>query len=454
MLRKLILGGMNVARMNFSHGTHEGHLQVANAVKQLRAELDRPVALLLDTRGPEIRTGVFEAGKVELRPGQVFTLTTEAVEGTPERVSVTYADLPAHVGKGTRILIDDGLIELRAEKVTDTEISCRVINGGILGSRKGVNLPGIDTHMPYMDEKDKQDLRFAYENDCDFIALSFVRSAQDVRMVKEFLAELGPPRSELIAKIENAEGVENADAIIREADGLMVARGDLGIEIPFEELPEIQKRLIKRCYTAGKKVITATQMLESMIHNPRPTRAEVTDIANAIHDGTSAIMLSGETATGKYPAECLEAMNKIAVQTEKSIDYKEQFTHYVADSGHNITNAISRATVASAHDLGATAIVAMSIGGKTARMISRFRPEPPIVSVSPLAKTVWLMAMSWGVIPLLGESKETPDENMKDAIARVKDAGLAGICDLLVISGSTSPEIKFTNSIQVHVIED
>ena len=454
MLRKLILGGMNVARMNFSHGTHEGHKKVADTIKRLRTELGRPVALLLDTRGPEIRIKTFAEGRIELVSGQTFTLTTQDIEGTKERVSITYAQLPAYVGTGTRILIDDGLIELTAETVTDTEIICRVINGGIVSNRKGVNIPGVDTHMPFMDEKDRQDLQFAYENDVDFVALSFVQSAEDIVQAREYLAEFGPSRCELIAKIENAEGVENADEILRVADGLMVARGDLGIEIPFEELPAIQKRLIKRCYMAGKKVITATQMLESMIQNPRPTRAEVTDIANAIHDGTSAIMLSGETAGGKYPLECLETMVKIALQTEASIDYKEIFTKVAVESGNNITNAICHATCTSAHDLDAKAIVALSIGGKTARMISRFRPETPIIVVSPLIKTVYQMALCWGVVPLLGEDKSTPDEMMKSAVQKIKEAGLAGICDLLVITGSTSPEITFTNAIQVHIIDD
>jgi len=306
-----------------------------------------------------------------------------------------------------------------------------------------------------MDEKDKADMRFAYDNDFEYIALSFVRTARDVIQVKNFLEELGPSRLELIAKIENSEGVDNIDEIIREADGIMVARGDLGVEIPFEELPAIQKMLINKCYTAGKKVITATQMLESMVRNPRPTRAEVTDIANAIYDGTSAIMLSGETAAGKYPVESLATMQKIAEETEKSIDYKQRFfTHnHAAQMGKNITNAISYATCATAHDLSATAIVAVTRNGSAGRMISRFRPQAPIIVSTPLEKTYLQMALAWGVVPLLSEYVDSPDALFKSAADQAMKAGLAKDGDLIVITGSSSASYSgITNTMQVHVL--
>jgi len=455
ILNELIAGGMNVARLNFSHGTHENHLVTAEHIKRLREQLARPVALLADTKGPEIRTGTFKEGPVTLTEGDTFTLTTRKIEGEGTVVSVTYDELPQVVSQGDKILLDDGLIELEVERLTETDVICRVLNGGALSNRKSINLPGIKTNMPYMDEKDKADVKFAYENDFEYIALSFVRSARDVLQVKNYLEELGPNRLELIAKIESSEGVDNIDEIIREADGIMVARGDLGVEIPFEELPAIQKMLISKCYTAGKKVITATQMLESMVRNPRPTRAEVTDIANAIHDGTSAIMLSGETAAGKYPVESLATMIKIAERTEKSIDYRQRFFayHSAAEMGKNITNAISYATCATAHDLNAAAIVAVSRNGSAGRMISRFRPQTPIIVSTPLQKTYLQMALSWGVMPLLSEYVDTPEALFKSAADQAMKAGLAKDGDLIVITGSSSAAYSgITNTMQVHVL--
>jgi len=452
MLKKMIDGGMNVARLNFSHGSHENHFILAEHIKRMRAELDCPVGLLADTKGPEIRIKKFRESPVKLTGGDTFTLTTRQVEGDETIVSVTYNDLPKVIARGDRLLLDDGLIELVAEEITCTDITCRVLNGGLLFDKKSVNLPGIKTNMPYMDEQDKADIKFAYDNDFDFVALSFVRTAKDIIQVKNYLEELGPSRLELIAKIENAEGVDNIDSIIREADGIMVARGDLGVEIPFEELPAIQKMLISKCYTAGKKVITATQMLESMVRNPRPTRAEVTDIANAIYDGTSAIMLSGETAAGKYPLESLETMQKIAEQTEKSIDYTQRFLIHEDGVGKNITNAISHATCATAHDLGAVAIVAVTRNGSAGRMISRFRPQTPIVVSTPLAKTYMQMALCWGVIPLLSEFMDSPDALFKSAADQVMQSGIAKDGDLIVITGSSSSVSNITNSLQVLVL--
>ncbi len=453
VMRALILGGMNVARINFSHGTQEEHLTRVTDLKKLRSELDKPVALLADTKGPEIRIKTFKEGSVKLDAGQSFTITTKEVEGTDKIVSVSYNNFPKVVKKGARIMIDDGLIELRAEAVNDTDVICNVVNGGFLSDRKSINLPGTKTNMPYMDESDKIDIKFAYDNDFDYIALSFVRSPDDVIMIKEYLAQFGPARCELIAKIESREGVENIDAILREADGIMVARGDLGVEIPFEELPPIQKMLIKKCYTAGKKVITATQMLESMTYNPRPTRAEVSDIANAIFDGTGAIMLSGETAAGKYPVESLTTMVKIAEQTEKSIDFRERSEAIKSGMSVNITNAISHAACTTAYDLGAAAIAAVTLNGNTARMVSRFRPATVIAAITPHKKTYMQMALCWGVVPILSEMLHSSDEIFKAAAELTKKSGLAKEGDLIVITGSSSAESNITNALQVYIID-
>ena len=451
-LKEMMLNGMNVARLNFSHGTHEQHMEKVERIKALREELRLPVAILLDTKGPEIRVKTFAEGPVELASGQLFTLTTRDVPGTNEIVSISFEGLPNNVKKDTRILLDDGQLEFIVESVEGTEIHCRVAFGGRLSDRKSINLPGVSVDMPYISETDKADLAFAYENDVDFIALSFVRSAKDVLQVKSLLAGLGPSRCELISKIENAEGVENIDEIIRVSDGIMVARGDMGVEIPFEELPAIQKTLINKCYRAGKKVITATQMLESMIKNPRPTRAEITDIANAIYDGTSAIMLSGETASGKFPVESLQTMVKIAKKTEESIDYKRRFYDYKTETNNNITDAISHATCQTAHDLGAAAIVTVTRNGSTPRMISRFRPQTRIIAVTPEIKTYLQMALSWGVIPLLSTYHESSDQVFHDAANRVMEAGLAKEGELVVITGSASPHASVTDALQVHVL--
>ena len=453
IIKSLILGGMDVARINFSHGTHKTNLNAAQNVKNLREELNRPVALLMDTKGPEIRTMTLPEGGVELSAGQRFTLTTREVEGTNEIVSVSYAGLPVCVSRGTRILLDDGLIELVVDQKSQTDVETRVMNSGFLGNRKSVNLPGITTDMPYMDAKDMIDLRCAYDNDFDFVALSFVRSAQDVISVREYLSSIGPSRMELIAKIENEEGVRNAAEIISEADGLMVARGDLGVEIPMEEIPMVQKQLIKLCRTAGKKVITATQMLESMVQNPRPTRAEVTDIANAIYDGTCAIMLSGETSAGRYPVESLETMVKIAEKTERSINYKKRFSSFVGDFGQNITTAIGHATCTTAHDLGAEAIVAVTLKGDTARMVSRFKPQTKIVGVTPLEKTYMQLSLCWGVTPLLTEYIESQEELFQDAVTKTQQANLARDGDLIIITGSAHARSGITNALQVHVLD-
>jgi pyruvate kinase len=450
----MALAGMDVARLNFSHGTQAEHLVRVNRIKELRREHGVPVALMHDTKGPEIRIRSFAEGRATLAEGAAFTLTTREVPGDAEIVSVTYGELPRSVSPGAKILVDDGMIALTVQRCTERDVVCTVDNGGELTNNKSINIPSTTLDMAYLNDKDRADLRFSYEHDFDFIALSFVRRAQDILDVRAFLAELGQPRSELVAKIENLEGLTNIDEIIGVADGIMVARGDMGVEIPFEELPHIQKTLIKKCLTAGKPVITATQMLESMRQSPRPTRAEITDVANAIYDGTSATMLSGETASGKYPVESLLTMDKIARQTEANIHYQGRFDASDNAPGHNVANAISHATCSTAHDLGAAAIVAVTLSGATARMISRWRPQTRIAVVTPVLKTYYQMSMVWGVRQLLGEFKNTPEALFKDAAAKTAAAGLAGDGDLLVMTGSSSSSTRITNTLQVQILGD
>ena len=382
ILRQMILAGMNVARLNFSHGSHEEHKVRVDRLKELREEMQLPIAIMLDTRGPEIRIGLFENGRVELEDEAEFVLTNKEMPGTEKMAYINFAPLPTMVKPGNHILLDDGLIELEVRSADSETITCRVVHGGPLSNNKSVNLPGLNLDMPYLSDRDKADILFAIENDLDFIALSFVRTAQDVLDVKRFLAFNGCSGIELISKIENRSGIEHIDEIIRLSAGIMVARGDMGVEIPFEELPHIQKQLITKCYSAGKRVITATQMLESMVRNPRPTRAEITDVANAIYDGTSALMLSGETANGRYPVDTIKTMVKIAERTEEFIDYKGNFNRAHPDLDTSVINAISHATCTTAHDLDAAAIVTVTRTGSTARMVSRFRPATPIVAVT------------------------------------------------------------------------
>jgi len=456
MLRKMMLEGMNVARLNFSHGTHEDHKEKSDMIKRIRKELDLPVAILLDTKGPEIRTGKLENGTAELKAGHEVVLTTEEIIGNAKRVSVTYKNLPRNLSAGNTLMVDDGLIELKVKEVAGTKIKCEIISGETLKDSKSINVPGIAIDMPYMSDKDKGDIQFAVENDLDFIALSFVRTAQDVKDVRRFLHAHGSYNIELISKIENTEGVKNINEIINFSDGIMVARGDMGVEIPFEELPHLQKTIIRKCYSAGKRVITATQMLESMIHHPRPTRAEITDVANAIYDGTSAIMLSGETAAGAYPLKSLETMSKIAEKTEANIDYKTYGEKIgslkLLDS--NISNAISDATCRAAQDLGAAAIVAVTLSGNSARMISRFRPNTPIIAVSPQEKTYRQLALSWGVTPLMNNYIENAQELFNDVMEKILAKGFVKEGDLIVITGSTQRSSGATNTLQVHIVGD
>lgn len=401
ILEQLVRDGMDVARFNFSHGTHEEQKARLDRLKEIRERLDRPIAALLDTKGPEIRLGTFQAQKVELKEGQDFFLTAEEMEGTGEGVSVTYKELYQDVKPGDSILIDDGLVGLMVECVKGETVYCKVVNGGVISDHKGVNLPGVEVNMPFISQKDREDILFGIQEGFDFIAASFTRSAEDVKEIRKILDENGGQFINIIAKIENQQGVDHIDSIIEAADGIMIARGDMGVEVPLEDVPIIQKSIIGKVYNSGKQVITATQMLDSMMKNPRPTRAETTDVANAIYQGTSAIMLSGETAAGKYPVEALRTMVKIAVRTESDIDYNQLFSIRSKESRTDMTTAISHATCMTAIDLSAKAIITVSRSGHTARMISKYRPGCLIVGCTPDQHTFRKLNLSWGVQPVI-----------------------------------------------------
>lgn len=455
VLRELMLSGMDVARINFSHGTHEAAKVTMDRIKRVREELDLPVAILLDTKGPEIRIKNFKDGKVTLKTGNRFVLRTDDCEGDETQVSITYKELPQDIKAGATLLIDDGLIELEALSVQSDKIVCEIKNGGVVSNKKGINVPNVSLSMPYMSEKDKSDILFGIENDVDFIAASFVRCAEDVMEIRNLLEKNGGSAIKVIAKIENAEGVENINEILRVSNGIMVARGDMGVEIAFQDLPMIQKELIKKTYRDGKVVITATQMLDSMIRNPRPTRAETTDVANAIYDGTSAIMLSGETAIGKYPVEAVKTMASIAERTEEDIDYVKRLEHFEFNRNMDVTNAISHATCTTAHDLKATAIIALTSGGKTARMLSRFRPNCPIIAPTISAKTRRQLSLSWGVIPIMSEIRTNTDDLFNHAIECAEKTGLLKTGDLTVMTGGTALGISgTTNIMRVHLVGD
>lgn len=452
VLKQLMIEGMNVARFNFSHGSHEEQGGRLKRVKELREELQLPVATLLDTKGPEIRLREFKEGKAELKAGQTFILTTEEIEGDEERVSISYKDLVKDIKPGATILIDDGLIEMTVKSLTDTDIVCQVVNGGMVSNKKGVNVPNVTLSMPYISEKDYEDIVFGIENDFDFIAASFVRTADDVLQIRKIFEEKNCHTINIIAKIENMQGVENIDEIIRVSDGIMVARGDMGVEIPLEDVPVIQKLIIKKVIDAGKQVITATQMLDSMMKNPRPTRAEATDVANAIYDGTSAIMLSGETAAGLYPVEALKTMVRIAVRTEQDINYMARFKQRHTMRNPDITNAISHATCTTAIDLNAAAIITVTQSGRTARMISKYRPDCPIIGGSMSKKVCRQLNLSWGVTPLEVERKEDADELFEHAVDVAEKAGLISMGDITVITAGVPLGVSgTTNILKVHV---
>lgn len=435
ILTKMMQAGMNVARFNFSHGDYETHAKRFNQIVRLRGELGLTVATLMDTKGPEIRLGKFVDDKpVDIFDDDTFILTTDDVLCTAQRAAISFKGLPADISIGKSILINDGAIELKAEKITGNDIICRVICGGTLSNNKGINVPGVELSMPYLSERDMSDLEFAAKMGYDFIAASFVRSSADVNYLRKFIKSLGWTTPRIIAKIENMDGVENIDEIIAVADGIMVARGDMGVEIPFEQIPAIQKELISKAYMAGKQVITATQMLESMITNVRPTRAEITDVANAIYDGTSAIMLSGETAAGKHPVEAVRTMARIAETTENNINYVSRLTKRPLESAKDVTNAISHAAVTTAHDIGAKAVITVTKSGSTARDLSKYRPACMIIGGTPSEIVLRQMALSWGVIPMLMEEKESTDDLFDSAIETAVKNGILTAGDVAVIT--------------------
>lgn len=458
VLRAIMKTGMDIARFNFSHGTHEEYQVRIDMVKNLREELNIPVALLLDTKGPEIRTGLLKDGKkVTLTTGQEFVLTTEAdYVGDEQKVSITYEGLPRDVQKGSQILVDDGLIALEVQKIKSTEIVCRVLNGGELGEHKGVNVPNVRVRLPGMTDKDREDILFGIENEFDYIAASFVRDAKVIHEIRKLLDENGGKQIGIIAKIENAEGVENIDEIIRAADGIMVARGDLGVEIPASQVPHIQKSIIKKCNASYVPVITATQMLDSMIRNPRPTRAEVADVANAIYDGTDAIMLSGETAAGKYPLEAVKMMVEIAKTTEPYMDYDSHVEHRSMYRKGDISSAVGMAAVRAAVELDAVAIVTPTMSGQTARLISSFRPKVPIYAITPNEVVQHRLQLYWGILPLKGYEKQTTEHIISHALAEVRRKRLVKKGDLVVFTAgdpATNATGKGFVTNMLHIVE-
>ena len=435
MMRKLAKAGMDIARFNFSHGDHEEQKTRMDLLKTVRKELKLPIAILLDTKGPEIRTGILEGGqKVYLEEGSQFTLTTEQIEGNNTRCSQTYKDLPKDVKAGDTILIDDGLIQLTVEEITDTDVVCRVVNGGELGQKKGINVPNVEVKLPAITEQDKNDILFGIEQGIDFIAASFVRNAEAIKEIKELLRANGGERIDVIAKIENAEGVHNIDKIIKAADGVMVARGDLGVEIPAHEVPHIQKMIIRKCNESYKPVITATQMLDSMMRAPRPTRAEVTDVANAIYDGTDAIMLSGETAMGKYPEQAVQMMVKIAECTEPYMTHKRFLDYRALRGNKNVSSAVGVAAVQTTENLGADCIVTPTISGQTARLISNFRPKVPIYAVSPNEWARRKMQIYWGVTSVAGYEEDSTENIISHAMYIVRRENLVKKGDIVVFT--------------------
>lgn len=457
IMKGLVENGMDVARFNFSHGSHEEHKNRMDLLKEVRTELKKPIAILLDTKGPEIRTGTLEGGKkVHLEEGQEFILTTKEMDGNSHMCYQTYPDLPKDLKPGDRVLIDDGLIEMTVLSLTDTEVICRVDNGGELGERKGINLPNVAINLPAITEKDRQDILFGIEQDIDFIAASFVRNAKAVKEIKKLLKEHGAEHIDVIAKVENAEGISNIDEIIKTADGVMVARGDMGVEIPAHEVPYYQKMIIRKCNENYKPVIVATQMLDSMIRNPRPTRAEVTDVANAINESTDAIMLSGETAMGKYPVETLKTMVKIAEYTESTVSYEvPDFKSLKGEA--NVSSAVGIAAVQTASKLNAKCIVTPTMSGQTARLMSNIRPKAPIYAVTPNERAQRKMQIDWGVLPLHGYQEDSTENIISHAMYVVKREKLVEAGDMVVFTaGDPATNLvrgKGNMTNMMHVIE-
>ena len=453
LLEQLILGGMDVARLNFSHGNHDDHKIRVDRLKKVREKLNMPVPLLLDTKGPEIRLGKFENNEVLLKEGNDFVLVNETILGTEEKSTISHKELYKDVKVGTRILINDGLVAIEVQKVEGKDIYCKILNGGIISNNKGVNIPETDTHLPAITAQDIEDIKFAIENEFDFVACSFVRKASNVNEVREILKKYGGQDLKIISKIENREGVSNFDEILKVSDGIMVARGDLGVEIPTEEVPIVQKMIIEKCYKNGKPVITATQMLDSMIKNPRPTRAESSDVANAVYDGTSAIMLSGESAAGKYPIESVKTMVRIAQKAEESIDYSSKLAAMEYNLMGSITNAISYATCTTALQLHAAAIISVTQSGQTAKMISRFRPSCPIIATTSKPRVQRQMCLSWGVVPLLVGEASSIEEMFETGVKKALEIKLVKQGDIVVITaGGPAGVAGTTNLLKVQTV--
>ena len=460
IMKELALNGMDVARFNFSHGDHAEHRHRLEILESMREELGIPIASLLDTKGPEIRTGKLKDGKkVTLKEGDLFTLTTEEIVGDETRGYINYAGLAEDVKPGDRILIDDGLIELHVREVNGTDIVCRIENGGELGEKKGVNVPGVRVKLPALTDKDKEDIRFGVDAGFDFVAASFVRNADAIREIREILDEKGSAM-QIIAKIENEEGIENIDSIIEASDGIMVARGDMGVEIPAEKVPHIQKMIIRKCNLACKVVITATQMLDSMIRNPRPTRAEVSDVANAVYEGTDAVMLSGETAMGSYPIEAVRMMSQIAEESEKYLDYMfYQRRKVSAENLRNISNTVCYSSVATASDLEAPVIVAPSVSGFTTRMLSKWRPKALIAGLSPSMTAVRQMQLYWGVKPFHAKRAESTDALLFASVELLKEKGIVKEGEIVVATAGVVTRanrhepVADTNIMRVIVVE-
>ena len=452
VLRELVANGMNVARFNFSHGSYEEHKGRLDMLKAIRTELGKPVAALLDTKGPEIRLKEFKNGVEMLEAGQTFTLTTREVEGTKEICSITYKDLPQDVHEGGIIMLDDGLIKLAIKSVSDTDIVCEVLNSGKIKTKKGVNVPGVHLSMPYLSQRDRDDIIFGIQQGFDFIAASFVRTAQDVYDIRNLLNEYDS-HIRIIAKIENREGVNNIDSILSAADAVMVARGDLGVEIDFTELPGIQKSVIDRSFSFGKPIVTATQMLDSMMVNPRPTRAEISDVANAIYDGTSAIMLSGETAAGAYPVEALKTMSAIAERTENEVHYRD---NRLVDAGNgqiSVSDATAHAACLTAKDVNASAIVTVSESGNTARLLSKYRPAQPIIACVTNEQVQRQLAISWGITPLMMALAHSTDELIEMSTSLAKENGYLHDGELAVVTAGVPVGVSgTTNMIKIHMI--
>ncbi|MBP3915755.1 MAG: pyruvate kinase [Clostridium sp.] len=454
ILRELVKSGLNVCRFNFSHGSHEEHKERMDLVKKVREELGQPVAILLDTKGPEIRTGNFDEPEVLLEEGQKFTITMKDVVGNKEMCTVSYKGLVNDVVPGDTILIDDGLVGLKVEEINGDDIVCIVENSGIVKNHKGVNVPGVKINLPALTEKDIKDIEFGISEGIDYIAASFVRKASDVLAIREVLENNNATHIQIISKIENQEGIDNIDSILQVSDGIMVARGDLGVEIPTPEIPIAQKMMIKKCNQLGKPVITATQMLDSMMRNPRPTRAEVTDVANAIYDGTDAIMLSGETAAGKYPVEAVKTMATIAKRTEETLKYNELLKKRKIEDV-TVTNAISYATCTTSADLNAKAIISFTTSGHTARMVSKFRPQCPIIATTEDEGVMRRLALVWGVYPVKTSHVGNTDDLFTSSIASAKEKNYLENGDLVVITAGVPSGISgTTNLIKVHTIEE